>query len=108
MEDTPIDALVIAAQVVPVLQTCFDPEIPVNIRELGLVYEINGDAARAVSIKMTVTSPGCAAAQSLPAEAASKVQTIPSVSAANVEVLWSPSWDPSKMSEAAKLQSGMM
>ena len=62
MEATPIDALVIEAQVVEVLHTCFDPEIPVNIHELGLVYEVN-DASRAVSIKMTLTSPGCPAAQ---------------------------------------------
>ena len=73
MEATPIDALVIEAQVVEVLHTCFDPEIPVNIYELGLVYEINGDA-RAVATKMTLTSPGCPAAQSLPVEVASKVK----------------------------------
>jgi len=74
VEATPIDALVIEAQVVEVLRTCFDPEIPVNIYELGLVYEINVDAARAVAIKMTLTSPGCPAAQSLPVEVASKVK----------------------------------
>ena|SRR5450759_1247813 len=108
VEATPIDALVIEAQVVEVLHTCFDPEIPVNIHELGLVYEVNVDASRAVSIKMTFTSPGCPAAQSLPAEVASKVQAIPSVSAANVEVVWNPPWDPSRMSEAARLELGMM
>jgi FeS assembly SUF system protein len=108
VEATPIDALVIEAQVVEVLHTCFDPEIPVNIHELGLVYEVNVDASRAVSIKMTLTSPGCPAAQSLPAEVASKVQAIPSVSAANVEVVWNPPWDPSRMSEAARLELGMM
>ena len=74
METTTIDALVFEAQVVEVLHTCFDPEIPVNIYELGLVYEINVDAARAVAIKMTLTSPGCPAAQSLPVEVASKVK----------------------------------
>jgi metal-sulfur cluster biosynthetic enzyme len=73
VEATPIDALVIEARVVEVLHTCFDPEIPVNIYELGLVYEINGDA-RAVAIEMTLTSPGCPAAQSLPVEVASKVK----------------------------------
>jgi FeS assembly SUF system protein len=108
VEATPIDALVIEAQVVEVLHTCFDPEIPVNIYELGLVYEVNVDASRAVSIKMTLTSPGCPAAQSLPAEVASKVQAIPSVSAANVEVVWNPPWDPSRMSEAARLELGVM
>ena len=68
MEATPIDALVIEAQVVEVLHTCFDPEIPVNIYELGLVNEINVDASRAVVLRMTLTSPGCQAAPSLPVE----------------------------------------
>lgn len=108
METSTINALVIEAQVVEVLHTCFDPEIPVNIYELGLVYEINVDASRAVAIKMTLTSPGCPVAQSLPVEVASRVQAIPSVSAAKVEVVWNPPWDPSKMSEAARLQLGMM
>ncbi len=108
MEATPINALVIEAQVVEVLHTCFDPEIPVNIYELGLVNEINVDASRAVVLRMTLTSPGCQAAPSLPVEVASRVQAIPSVSAAKVEVVWDPPWAPSMMSEAAKLQLGML
>ena len=108
MEITPISALAIEAQVIEVLCTCFDPEIPVNIYDLGLIYEINVDAFRSVRIKMTLTSPGCPAAQSLPVEVTSKVQAIPSVKAAKVDVVWDPPWNPSKMSETAKLQLGML
>ncbi len=108
MEITPISALAIEAQVIEVLCTCFDPEIPVNIYDLGLIYEINVDTSRAVRIKMTLTSPGCPAAQSLPAEVTSKVQAIPSVTAAKVDVVWDPPWSPNKMSETAKLQLGML
>ena len=93
---------------IEVLCTCFDPEIPVNIYDLGLIYEINVDAFRAVRIKMTLTSPGCPVAQSLPVEVTSKVQAIPSVTAAKVDVVWDPPWDASKMSETAKLQLGML
>ncbi len=108
MEITPIPALAIEAQVIEVLCTCFDPEIPVNIYDLGLIYEINVDASGAVRIKMTLTSPGCPAAQSLPLEVTSKVQAIPGLTAARVEVVWDPPWDSSKMSETAKLQLGIL
>jgi len=105
---TPISALAIEAQVIDLLCTCFDPEIPVNIYDLGLIYAIDVDASGAVGIKMTLTSPGCPVAQSLPAEVASKVQAIPGVTAAKVEVVWDPPWNPSKMSETAKLQLGIL
>jgi FeS assembly SUF system protein len=108
VEITPISALAIEAQVIEVLCTCFDPEIPVNIYDLGLIYEINVDASGAVRIKMTLTSPGCPAAQSLPLEVTSKVQAIPGLTAARVEVVWDPPWDSSKMSETAKLQLGIL
>lgn len=105
---TPISALAIEAQVIEVLCTCFDPEIPVNIYDLGLIYEINVDASGAVRVKMTLTSPGCPAAQSLPAEITSKVQAIPGVVAAKVDVVWDPPWNSDKMSETAKLQLGIL
>lgn len=105
---TPISALAIEAQVIEVLCTCFDPEIPVNIYDLGLIYEINVDASGTVKIKMTLTSPGCPAAQSLPAEVTSKVQAIPGVTTAKVDVVWDPPWNPDKMSETAKLQLGIL
>ncbi len=105
---TPIAALAIEAQVIEVLCTCFDPEIPVNIYDLGLIYEINVDASGTVKIKMTLTSPGCPAAQSLPAGVTSKVQAIPGVVTAKVDVVWDPPWNPDKMSETAKLQLGIL
>ena len=103
-----INETVIEAQVQDVLRTCFDPEIPVNIYELGLVYDIHADSVGAVSIKMTLTSPHCPAAQSIPAEVEAKVKEIPGVTAVTIDLVWDPPWDPSRMSEAARLQMGMM
>ena len=102
-----INALVIEAEVADALRTCFDPEIPVNIYELGLIYEIKVDPSGAVEIKMTLTSPNCPAAQSLPAEVEAKAKGVPGVTEAKVDVVWEPPWEPSIMSEAAKLQLGM-
>jgi len=103
-----INETVIEAQVQDALRTCFDPEIPVNIYELGLVYDVHADAAGVVSIKMTLTSPHCPAAQSIPAEVEAKVKEIPGVTAVTIDLVWDPPWDPSRMSEAARLQMGMM
>jgi FeS assembly SUF system protein len=94
-------------QIVAVLCTCFDPEIPVNIYELGLVYNIDVKPTGAVEIKMTLTSPACPVAGSLPPEVQAKLRTIPGVTSANVEVVWEPPWDKDRMSEAAKLQLGI-
>jgi FeS assembly SUF system protein len=90
------------------LRTCYDPEIPVNVYELGLVYEVAVDDTGAVSIKMTLTSPHCPAVQSLPAEIESKVKAVTGVTDVKIDLVWDPPWDPSKMSEAARLQLGMM
>jgi FeS assembly SUF system protein len=103
-----INNLVIEAQVLDALRTCYDPEIPVNIYELGLVYEVNVDDAGLVSIKMTLTSPHCPAVQSLPAEIENKVKEVSGVNDVKIDLVWDPPWDPSKMSEAARLQLGMM
>ena len=103
-----INATVIEAQVVEALKTCFDPEIPVDIYELGLVYGIEVDASGGVTVTMTLTSPACPAAQSIPEEVGTKLRAIPGVSDVHVVIVWDPPWDPSKMSEAAKLQLGMM
>ena len=89
------------------LCTCFDPEIPVNIYELGLIYDIEIAAAGAVAIRMTLTSPMCPAAGSLPGDVQSKVQGIPRITSAKVDVVWDPPWDKDRMSEAAKLQLGI-
>jgi len=103
-----INNLVIESEVLDALRTCYDPEIPVNVYELGLVYEVAVDDAGAVSIKMTLTSPHCPAVQSLPAEIESKVKAVSGVTDVKIDLVWDPPWDPSKMSEAARLQLGMM
>jgi FeS assembly SUF system protein len=103
-----INETVIEAQVQDALRTCFDPEIPVNIYELGLVYDVQVDSAGVVAIKMTLTSPHCPAVQSLPAEIETKVGAVPGVTEVKIDLVWDPPWDPSKMSEAARLQLGML
>lgn len=93
--------------IVQAISTVFDPEIPVNIWELGLVYDIAVDASGAALVTMTLTAPGCPAAQSLPVEVESKVKAVPGVSGARVDVVWEPGWTKDRMSDAAKLQLGM-
>jgi FeS assembly SUF system protein len=94
-------------QIINQLCTCFDPEIPVNIYELGLIYKIDVRPDGAVGVKMTLTSPACPAAGSLPGEVKGKVQSVPGVASATVDVVWDPPWDKDRMSEAAKLQLGL-
>lgn len=93
--------------VVEVLQTIFDPEIPVNIYELGLIYDLDVQASGRVHIQMTLTAPACPVAGTLPGEIQAKVAGVPGVTEAEVELVWEPAWDPSRMSEAARLQLGM-
>ena len=95
-------------QIIDVLRTCFDPEIPVNIYEMGLIYGIEIDPSQTVHISMTLTSPSCPAAQSLPLDVDRKVRGIPGVNEVSVSVVWDPMWTPSMMSEAAKLELGML
>ena len=92
--------------IVKALESCYDPEIPVNIYELGLIYDIALEDGNKANVKMTLTSPACPAAASLPAEV--KIKTIPGITAANVEVVWEPPWNPGMMSEFAKLELGFM
>ena len=92
--------------VVEQLKTVYDPEIPVDIYELGLVYDIIADADRRVLVKMTLTSPACPSAQQIPSEARYKIKAIPGVKNAWVEIVWEPPWEKDRMSEAAKLQLG--
>ena len=103
-----MSSLVIEAQVIEALRTCFDPEIPVNIYELGLIYDVKVEPSGAVEVRMTLTSPHCPVAQSLPAEVEARIKAVPGVTDARVEVVWDPPWEPSRMSEAAKLQLGML
>src|SRR5215813_613232 len=93
--------------IIEVLHTCFDPEIPVDIYELGLIYGIDVQQSGEVTIRMTLTSPGCPVAGSLPGEVQQKVQSVPGVTDVNVELVWDPPWCMDLMSEAAKLQLGM-
>jgi FeS assembly SUF system protein len=89
------------------LHRCYDPEIPVNIYELGLIYGIDIQPSGAVSIRMTLTSPACPVAGSLPGEVKGRVYNLANVTAVNVDVVWDPPWDKDRMSEAAKLQLGI-
>ncbi|HEY8898664.1 MAG TPA: iron-sulfur cluster assembly protein [Niastella sp.] len=93
---------------IEVLQTIYDPELPVSIWELGLIYEINVLPINNVQIVMTLTAPGCPAAQSLPVEVDQKVRQIEGVNDVHVAVTWTPAWDKSMMSEAAQLELGFM
>lgn len=94
-------------EIVDALKTVFDPEIPVNIYELGLIYDLEIQPEGQIHIKMTLTSPGCPVAGSLPGEVQTKVESVPGVAAAEVELVWDPAWNPSMMTEAARLQLGM-
>ena len=89
------------------IRTVFDPEIPVNIWELGLIYDVFVDSSGVAAVRMTLTAPGCPAAQSLPVEVARKVKAVPGVADAKVDVVWEPAWTRDRMSDAAKLQLGM-
>jgi FeS assembly SUF system protein len=91
-------------QVVEVLRGIYDPEIPVNIYELGLIYEVNVDNDSKVHILMTLTSPMCPVAESLPPEVEEKAAAVEGVAKATVEITWEPPWEPDMMSEAAKLE----
>ena len=94
------------------LRTCFDPEIPINIVDLGLVYDcrvtVNDDGTRDVAVKMTLTAPGCGMGEVLVADVRDKLLMIPTVQKADVELVFDPPWNQSMMSEAARLQTGMM
>lgn len=102
----PVLTAAMQAPVIEVIKTVYDPEIPVDIYELGLIYEIIVDAQKQVLVKMTLTSPACPSAQQLPSEVRYKVKAIPEVTEAVVEIVWEPPWDKERMSEAAKLQLG--
>ncbi len=95
-------------KIVEKIQTCYDPEIPVNIYDLGLIYEIKVAPSGHAFVKMTLTAPGCPAAGYLPGEVEDKISLIPGIKGVKVEVVWDPPWDKDRMSEAAKLQLGFM
>lgn len=93
--------------IIEAIKTIFDPEIPVNIYELGLIYNIDINPTKHALITMTLTAPNCPAAEQLPAEVKQKVKNVPGVTEAEVKITWEPPWDKNMMSEAAKLQLGI-
>ena len=110
MEGSPLDNLnaqATEALIVEVLRTIFDPELPVNIYDLGLIYSVQVDAAGVATVQMTLTTPACPVAETLPPEVEAKVKTIAGVSDAHVELVWEPPWTPDRMTDAAKLDAGL-
>ena len=93
--------------VIAAIQTVFDPEIPVDIYQLGLIYTIDIADTGAVRVEMTLTAPGCPSAQELPEQVQNAIMTLPGVPSCHVEVVWEPAWDPSRMSEDARLSLNM-
>jgi FeS assembly SUF system protein len=95
-------------QILTTLQSIYDPELPVSIYDLGLIYEINLEENDEVNIVMTLTSPNCPVAQSLPVDVKNKIEEIEGINKAVVEIVFDPPWDPGKMSEAAKLEMNLL
>jgi len=94
-------------RVVAALKTCYDPEIPVDIYELGLIYSIEVTPESVANVKMTLTAPACPVAGSLPGEVEAKVKAVPGVSDAKVELVWEPPWRPDMMTKVARVMLGM-
>jgi FeS assembly SUF system protein len=97
-----------ANKVIDVLRTVYDPEIPVDIWELGLIYEVDVNDDKDVSIKMTLTSPSCPAAESMPSEVETKVSELEGAKSSKVEVVFDPTWTQDMMSDVARLELGFM
>jgi FeS assembly SUF system protein len=104
----PVLALSLRPKIIDALSSVYDPEIPVNIWELGLIYDIEIGADRRVHIRMTLTAPGCPAAQALPLDVERAVRAVEGVAEATAEVVWDPAWSADRMSDAAKLQLGFL
>ncbi len=98
----------IRAGVMAALATVYDPEIPVDITALGLIYDVAIDAEGATAIKMTLTSPNCPAAEMLPSEVESKARAVEGVTSVDLQIVWDPPWSPDMMSEAARLELGLV
>jgi FeS assembly SUF system protein len=105
-EISTVEQKLIEGQVIEGIKMCYDPEIPVNIYDLGLVYDVRVDSHAVVQVKMTLTSPHCPAAQTLPRDVETRARLVPGVRDVQVEVVWEPSWNPTMMTEAAKLELG--
>lgn len=107
MDETNLNLQDLREQVIQQLRECYDPEIPVNIYDMGLVYDIDIQDNGSVSIQMTLTSPMCPVAGSLPIEVEERVKSIPGITSARVDLVWEPTWSPDMLSEAAKLELGI-
>jgi len=105
---TAADSEALRERIVETLRSIYDPEIPVNIYEIGLIYSVDIDPANAVNIQMTLTSPACPAAGTLPGEVEDKTRRVEGVTDVKVDLVWEPTWTPALMSETAKLQLGML
>jgi FeS assembly SUF system protein len=103
----PPEIRLIEGKVIEACRQVYDPEIPVNIYELGLIYAIEVKSDHSVNVRMTLTTPACPVAGSLPGDVQRRVEAIPEVTSANIDLVWDPPWDRSMMSEAAMLQLGM-
>jgi FeS assembly SUF system protein len=104
---TPIEYMPLQGEVIEAIRQIYDPEIPVNIYELGLIYEVNIKPPGDVHVLMTLTAPACPVAETLPPEVEDAIRNVPGVSSAKVEVVWDPPWDMSNMSDEAKLELGL-
>ncbi len=110
MDESPAENLRAQAtrsEIIEVLKTVRDPELPVNIYEMGLIYAVDVSPDDVVTIRMTLTTPMCPVADTLPAEVESKVRAIGSVKDVKVDLVWDPPWSPDRMSEAARLEAGL-
>ncbi len=105
---TPMQTSLLEGQVMDTIKTVFDPEIPVNIYELGLIYDVTVTERAVARVRMTLTSPACPAAQSLPGEVETKTKAIDGIEDVIIDVVWDPPWEMSMMSEEAQLELGLM
>lgn len=105
---TPIDTTDLKEKVIAALHTIYDPEIPVNIYDLGLIYEVDVDADANVKIQMTLTAPGCPVAQTFPGTIEAEVNKVEGVKDCQVELVWDPPWTQDRMTEAARLELGFL
>ncbi len=107
MELSPIEKTVLEGEIIEAIRTVYDPEIPVNVYDLGLIYNIDISSQADVHIQMTLTSPGCPVAGTLPPEVEEKAESVPGVREASVEIVWEPQWNMDMMTDEAKLDLGL-
>ncbi len=107
-DDKSLPQRLLEEQIIEALRGVYDPEIPVNIYDLGLIYKLDVDRSGMVNVEMTLTAPGCPVAQTFPGTVECAVKDVPGVTDAHVELVWDPPWSKDRMSEAAMLQLGLL